>query len=352
MTAPAQPLVPGSLAGNRQLTLAEAMTEALDQAMTADPAVLLLGEDIGQMGGVAGQTRGLYQRHGGERVLDTPISEAAFFGLAAGAAQRGLRPVVELMRADFAGVAMDQLFNYIAKVGYCSGGRRRVPLTIMTQVGNPLRQGAVHAQTLYGMFAHIPGLKVVAPATSHDAKGLLYAAVGCDDPVMFLFHSSLLDLPYGPGLEEWTALDVPREAYTVPLGSARTAREGTDLTIVTASYTVHDCLRAARRLAADGVSCEVVDLRSIVPLDLDHVLASVRKTGRLLVVDEDYGFAGLSGEIVAQVAESGIELRHQPRRLARDHLPIPYSSVLDDAVRPSTDRIEAAARALAAAGAR
>ena len=334
-------------AGGRQLTFTEAMVEALGHAMTEDPEVFLLGEDIGRMGGVAGQTRGLYDRFGGDRVLDTPISEAAFFGLAAGAAQRGMRPVVELMRADLAGVAMDQIFNYIAKVGYSTGGRRRVPMVIMTQPGNPLRQGAVHAQTLYGMFAHIPGLKVVAPATSYDAKGLLYAAIRCDDPVVFFFHASLLALPYGPGLEEWTALGVPAESYSVPIGAARTLRPGTDLTIVSASYTVHDCLRAAQRLDADGIACEVVDLRSIVPLDTGHVLSSVRRTGRLLVVDEDYRFAGLSGEIVAQVAEAGIGLRQPPRRVTRDHLPIPYSLVLDDAVRPSAERIEAAARALA-----
>lgn len=325
----------------RQLTLSDAMVEALDQEMLDDGDVILLGEDVGRMGGVAGQTRGLFARHGPERVLDTPISEAAFFGLAAGAAQRGLRPVVELMRVDFAGVAMDQILNYIAKIGYCTGGKRRVPLTIMTQVGNPLRQGAVHAQTLYGMFSHIPGLKVVAPSNSYDAKGLLHASVRCDDPVVYFFHSSLLSIPYGSGLETWTAISVPEQAYQIPLGVARTAREGSDVTVVSASYTVHDCLRVAQQLAKEsGISCEVVDLRSLVPLDIDHIIASVEKTGRLLVVDEDYGFAGLSGEIVAQVCESGVPLRQPPRRLTRRHVPIPYSRVLDDAVRPSVSRIK------------
>lgn len=330
----------------RQITFTDAMVEALDHLMTEDDSVFLMGEDVGRMGGVAGQTRGLHRIHGDGRVIDTPISEAAFFGLAAGAAQRGMRPVVELMRVDFAGVAMDQIYNYIAKIGYCTNGQRRVPVTIMTQVGNPLRQGAVHAQTLYGMFAHIPGLKVVAPATSHDAKGLLMASVRCDDPVVFFFHSSLLAIPYGPGIEEWTAIDVPESTYEVPIGKARTVREGADVTLVSMSYTVHECLRAAQQLDAAGISCEVVDLRSIVPLDIDHVVECVRGTGRLVVVDEDYGFAGLSGEIVAQVVESGVPLAAPPRRVTRAHVPIPYSRVLDDAVRPSIARIEAAVRDL------
>ncbi|MBF4769361.1 alpha-ketoacid dehydrogenase subunit beta [Nocardioides agariphilus] len=334
----------------RQLTFTEAMVEALDHAMTEDDGVVLMGEDIGRMGGVAGQTRGLHDKYGDHRVIDTPISEAAFFGLAAGAAQRGMRPVVELMRVDFAGVAMDQIYNYIAKIGYCTNGRRRVPMTIMTQVGNPLRQGAVHAQTLYGMFAHIPGLKVVAPSNSHDAKGLLYAAVRCEDPVVFLFHSSLLAIPAGPGIEEWTALDVPTEAYAVEIGKARTVREGRDVTVVSSSYTVHECLRVAQRLEALDISCEVVDLRSIVPLDIDHVVSSVARTGRLLVVDEDYAFAGLSGEIVAQVTEAGVAMSTPPRRVAREHLPIPYSRILDDQVRPSGARIEEAVRDLVSNG--
>ena len=219
-------------------------------------------------------------------------------------------------------------------------------MTIMTQVGNPLRQGAVHAQTLYGMFAHIPGLKVVAPSTSHDAKGLLYAAVRADDPVVFFFHSSLLAIPYGPGIEEWTALNVPEEAYEVPIGKAWTIREGTDVTIVSISYTVHESLRVAQLLDKEGISCQVVDLRSIVPLDIDHVIGCLRDTGRLLVVDEDYGFAGFSGEIIAQVVEARTPLAAPPRRVAREHVPIPYSRILDDRVRPSAARIEQAVREL------
>lgn len=330
----------------RAVTFSQAMVEALDDAMATDEHVFLIGEDVGRMGGVAGQTRGLFERYGSDRVIDAPISEAAFFGLAAGAAQRGMRPVVELMRIDFAGVVMDQIFNYIAKIGYCTGGRRRLPLTILAQVGNPLRQGAVHAQALFGMFAHVPGLKLVAPSNSHDAKGLLSAAIASDDPVMFLFHSSLLALPYGPGIEEWTAIDVPEGPCSVPLGRARTVRRGDDVTIVTVSYSVHECLRVADHLAAEGISCEVVDLRSIVPLDIGHVLESVARTGRVLVVDEDYEFAGLSGELVAQVVESGVALRCPPRRIARVHVPIPYSRVLDDEVRASALRVENAVRGL------
>lgn len=329
-------------AASRQVTFADAMKEALDFALAEDEDTVILGEDVGVMGGVAGQTRGLHAKYGDRQVIDTPISEAAFFGLAAGAAQRGIRPVVELMRVDFFGVAMDQIYNYIAKIGYCTGGRRRAPVTVLTQVGNPLRQGAVHAQTLFGTFAHVPGLRLVAPATSYDAKGLLRASVASDDPVFFFFHSSLLALPYGPGIEEWTALDVPETDYTVDLGSARVAREGADVTLVSASYTVHECLRAARELAERGLSCEVVDLRSIVPMDLETVLGSVAKTGRLVVVDEDYLGFGVSAEILAAVAERGVEMRSAPQRVARAHVPIPYSIALDDAVRPSVSRITAA----------
>lgn len=328
----------------RQLILAEAMKEALEASMHADENVFVLGEDIGRMGGVAGQTRGLYEKFGPERLIDAPISEAAFFGLAAGAAQAGLRPVIELMRVDFIGVAMDQLYNYIAKIGYCTGGRRRIPLTLITQVGNPLRQGAVHAQTLFGTFAHIPGLRAVAPSTSYDAKGLLRSAVLSDDPVVFFFHSSLLALPHGPGLEDWTAIDVPEEDYTVPLDRAVTRREGEHVTVVGASLMVHEALRAAISAQQEGISVEVVDLRSIAPLDMDHILASVSKTGRLVVVDEDYRESGLSGEIVARVVESGVPLRAAPERVTREHVPIPYSAPLDDAVRPTPEKILAAVR--------
>jgi len=328
----------------RQLIMADAMKEALEASMLEDENVFVLGEDIGRMGGVAGQTRGLYNKFGPERLIDAPISEAAFFGLAAGAAQSGLRPVIELMRVDFIGVAMDQLYNYIAKIGYCTGGRRRIPLTLMTQVGNPLRQGAVHAQTLYGTFAHIPGLRLVAPSTSYDAKGLLRSAVLSDDPVVYFFHASLLALPAGPGIEEWTGAEVPEEDYTLPLDKAVTRREGSDVTIVAASLMVHEALRAAKLAEQDGVSAEVVDLRSIAPLDMEHILASVEKTGRLVVVDEDYRESGLSGEIVTRVVEAGVALRTPPERVTRAHVPIPYSAPLDDAVRPTPEKILAALR--------
>lgn len=328
----------------RQLVMADAMKEALEASMNADENVFVLGEDIGRMGGVAGQTRGLYQKFGPDRLIDAPISEAGFFGLAAGAAQAGLRPVIELMRVDFVGVAMDQLYNYIAKIGYCTGGRRRIPLTLMTQVGNPLRQGAVHAQTLYGTFAHIPGLRLVAPATSYDAKGLLRSAVLSDDPVVFFFHASLLALPHGPGIEKWTAIDVPEEDYALPLDRAAVRREGDQVTVVAASLMVHESLRAALAAEDDGISAEVIDLRSIAPLDMDTILGSVAKTGRLVVVDEDYRESGLSAEIVARVVESGLALRAAPERVTREHVPIPYSAPLDDAVRPTPAKILAAMR--------
>ena len=328
----------------RQLTMADAMKEALDISMSADEDVFVLGEDVGRMGGVAGQTRGLFEKFGPDRLIDAPLSEAAFFGLAAGAAQSGMRPVVELMRVAFIGVAMDQLYNYIAKIGYCTGGRRRVPLTLMTQVGNPLRQGAVHAQTLYGTFAHLPGLRLVAPSTSYDAKGLLRTAVLSDDPVVFFFHAGLLALPHGPGIEEWTAIEVPDGDYAVPLGQAVTRRAGDDVTVVAASLMVHEALRAARAAASEEISAEVIDLRSIAPLDMDHILESVSRTGRVVVVDEDYRESGLSGEIVARVVESGVALHAVPERVTRAHVPIPYSAGLDDAVRPTPAKILDAVR--------
>lgn len=339
-----------SVTRGRQLTMADAMKEALEISMGADEDVFVLGEDVGRMGGVAGQTRGLFEKFGPDRLIDAPISEAAFFGLAAGAAQSGMRPVVELMRVDFIGVAMDQLYNYIAKIGYCTGGRRRVPLTLMTQVGNPLRQGAVHAQTLYGTFAHLPGLRLVAPSTSYDAKGLLRSAVLSDDPVVFFFHAGLLALPHGPGVEEWTAIEVPDGDYTVALGRAVTRREGDDVTVVAASLMVHEALRAARAAASEGISAEVIDLRSIAPLDMDHILESVRRTGRIVVVDEDYRESGLSGEIVTRIVESGVALHAAPERVTRAHVPIPYSAGLDDAVRPTPAKIlEAVRRTVAGA---
>ncbi len=333
----------GDLVG-RQLTMADAMKEALEISMSVDEDVFVLGEDVGRMGGVAGQTRGLFEKFGPERIIDAPISEAAFFGLAAGAAQAGMRPVIELMRVDFIGVAMDQLYNYIAKIGYCTGGRRRVPLTLMTQVGNPLRQGAVHAQTLYGTFAHLPGLRLVAPATSYDAKGLLRSAVLSNDPVVFFFHAGLLALPYGPGVEEWTAIDVPDEDYSVPLDRAVTRRSGDDVTVVAASLMVHEALRAAQAASDEKISAEVIDLRSIAPLDVDHIIESVARTGRIVVVDEDYRESGLSAEIVTRVVESGVALYATPERVTRAHVPIPYSAELDDAVRPTPVKILDAVR--------
>lgn len=327
----------------RLVTLADAMMEAIGIALEEDPAVFVMGEDIGRMGGVAGQTRGLFDLYGGDRLIDTPISEAAFFGLAAGAAQNGMRPIVELMRVDFIGAAMDQVFNYIAKVGYATGGRRRIPITITTQIGNPLRQGAVHAQVLTGLFAHLPGLKVVAPSTSADAKGLLLSAIRCDDPVVYLFHAGLLALTHGPGLDA-TALDVPEGEHTVEIGSARLVRRGSDATLVSYSLTVHDCLRAAGILAADGIECDVIDLRSIVPLDRELVASSVARTGRLAVVDEDYGEFGVAAEIIAGIAEAGVNMHAAPCRVARAQVPVPYSQVLDDAVRPTPQKIVDAVR--------
>jgi pyruvate dehydrogenase E1 component beta subunit len=336
----------------RAITQVEAIHEAMLAEMERDERTLLLGEDVVGFGGIYGQYAGLRERFGAARVRDTPISEAGFIGAAAGAAVAGMRPIVELMIVDFFGVAMDQIANYVSKVHYSSNGTRRVPLTLITSAGNPLRQGATHGQTLHGLFAHVPGLKIALPATAHDAKGMLTAAIRDDDPVLYMFHRALLGETGLPGDPDDPLRDpsVPEEPYELPLGRAAIRRRGDDVTIVALSLMVHTAVLAADALAAEGIEAEVLDLRSLVPLDTDAVLASVAKTGRLLVLDEDYRSFGASGEILARVAESGqVSFKAPPRRLARADRPIPYSRVLEAASLPGTDAVAEAVRQLVGA---
>lgn len=344
-TAPSE-----SDSATRSLTMAAAIAEAVGLEMERDGNVILLGEDVGVYGGVSGHLKGLYDRFGSSRVRDTPISEAGFIGAASGAAAAGLRPVVELMLIDFFGVAMDQIYNYMAKLHYASGGTRRAPVVLLAGTGNPLRQGISHSQTLHGVFAHLPGLKVVSPSSPADAKGLLISSIRDDAPVLYLFHKILLELKGLPQAgHDADGEVVPEGDYEVPLGEATVRRSGADVTLVTVSYMVRQALMAASRLEQEGIDVEVVDLRTVVPLDRAAILRSVAKTGRLLVVDEDYRSFGLSGEVIATVAERGIDLlKAPPARLAREDLPIPYSRVLEHVVVPNPDTIATQVRRLVA----
>jgi len=330
-------------AGKRKLSTAKAIQEAISQRMARDESVFVIGEDVGPYGGIFSSTTGLIDRFGPERVLDTPISESAFIGLGIGAAVEGMRPIVELMFADFFGVCMDQIYNHMAKIHYESGGNVRVPMVLMTATGGGYSDGAQHSQCLWGTFAHLPGMKVVVPSNPYDAKGLMTAAIESDDPVVFMFHKGVMGLG-------WMAKNkrsigaVPEDEYIVPIGKARVAREGTDVTIVTLSLSVHHSLDVAERLEPEGISVEVIDLRSLVPLDREAIVRSVSKTGRLIVVDEDYQSFGVSGEVVAVVAEHDPSLLKRVARVCVPDVPIPYAHALEYAVLPTPARIEAAVR--------
>jgi pyruvate dehydrogenase E1 component beta subunit len=329
----------------RKLTMAAAIAEAIAQEMERDPEVFVLGEDVAKYGGIFGATQGLLAKFGKERVIDTPISETAFIGTAIGAAAEGMRPIAELMFVDFFGVCMDMIYNHMAKNTYMSGGNLRLPMVLMTAIGGGYNDAAQHSQCLYATFAHVPGIKVVVPSNAYDAKGLMIEAIRDDNPVMFFFHKGIMGLPWMAFFEGSTN-EVPTEAYTVPFGKANIVREGSDLTIVTISQMVQKALLAAAKLEAEGISAEVIDLRTLVPLDSETVLRSVAKTGRLLVADEDYLNFGLSGEIAALVAErlDTIALKAPVRRLGVPGVPIPYSRPLEQFVIPQVDTIAAAAR--------
>ncbi len=338
---------------SRTLTMAQAISEAIAQEMERDPSVFVMGEDIGRYGGIFGATGGLLDRFGAERIMDTPISETAFIGAATGAAAAGMRPIAELMFVDFFGVCMDQIYNHLAKNTYMAGGNIRLPVVLMTAIGGGYSDAAQHSQCLYATFAHLPGLKVVVPSNAYDAKGLMIQAIRDDNPVLFMFHKGIMGLPWMAYFEGSTR-EVSAEPYALPFGAASVVREGRDLTIVTLSQMVHKAVLAAGELAREGIDAEVIDLRTLVPLDRQAVLASVGKTGRLLVVDEDYLSFGLSGEISAIVAENldTVSLRAPVRRLAVPDVPIPYSRVLERAVIPQAESIVAAARALCASSLR
>jgi len=332
-----------------RLTTARAMVEAIDLEMARDPSVFYLGEDVGTYGGIFSSTTGLLDKYGPTRVLDTPISETAFIGLAVGAATEGMRPIAELMFSDFMGVCLDQVYNHMAKIHFESGGHVRVPMVLTMAVGGGYSDGAQHSQCLWGTFAHLPGMKVVVPSNPYDAKGLMTAAIRDDNPVVYMFHKGVMGLPW-MAKNPRTLDDGPVGAYEVPIGRARVARPGADVTVVTVSLSVHHCLDVADTLAGEGIDVEVIDLRSLVPLDRESILGSVAKTGRLVVVDEDYLSFGLSGEVVATVTDADPSLLKAPvARVANPDVPVPYAHALEYAILPRHDRIEAAIRRVAGA---
>lgn len=331
----------------RKLTMAQAISEAIAQEMAQDPEVFVLGEDVGKYGGIFGATTGLLDKFGKQRIMDTPISETAFIGTAIGAAAEGMRPIAELMFVDFFGVCMDMIYNHMAKNTYMSGGNINLPMVLMTGIGGGYNDAAQHSQCLYATFAHMPGMKVVVPSNAYDAKGLMIQAIRDNNPVMFMFHKGIMGLPWMSYFEGSTN-EVPEASYTIPFGQARVVREGSDLTIVTLSQMVQKAVLAAAELEQQGIHAEIIDLRTIVPLDKKTVLESVRKTGRLLIADEDYLSFGLSGEISAIVAENldSIALKSPIRRLAVPDVPIPYSRPLEQFVIPQVASIVDASKKL------
>jgi len=321
----------------RVLTYAQAINEALREEMRRDDRVFLLGEDIGRFGGAFGVTRGLWEEFGGERVRSTPLSEAAIAGAAVGAAITGMRPVAEIMYIDFITIALDQIVNQAAKLRYMFGGKCDVPLVIRTQGGAGRGNAAQHSQSLEAWFAHVPGLKVVMPATPHDAKGLLKSAIRDPNPVIFIEHKVLYS----------TKGEVPEEEYLVPIGGAQVKREGEDITLISYSRMVLESLVAAERLAEYGISAEVIDLRTLVPLDVTTIVESVRKTGKAIVVEEDCRTCGFGAEVVARLVEEAFDYLDAPIiRVAGADVPIPYNAGLEMLAIPNADVIAEKARSL------
>jgi pyruvate/2-oxoglutarate/acetoin dehydrogenase E1 component len=333
---------------DRQLSYREAINEALRQEMRRDPTVVLMGEDVtgasqsadpahlDAWGGVLGVTKGLVHDFGRERVRDTPITESAFVGAGVGAAATGLRPVVELMFIGFMGVCLDQITNQAAKMRYMFGGKAKIPLVIRTMIGAGFRAAAQHSDSMYSTFVHFPGLKVVAPATPADAKGLLAASIRDDDPVIFCENKLLYDVKG----------HVPEGEWLVPLGQAEVKRAGTDVTVAAISRMVYTALEAADQLAKDGIAAEVLDLRSLSPLDEDAIVASIRKTGRLVVVDEDNPRCSVASDIAALAATRALEYLNAPVQLVTaPHTPVPFSPALEDFYVPTPRRVVAAVQA-------
>ena len=334
-----------------QLSIAEALREAIREEMRRDPTVFCIGEDIGIPGGFGGAftvTLGLSDEFGHERILDTPISELGLTGLAVGAAMAGLRPIADVQYADFLFLAMDQLVNEAAKMCYMSGGTVKVPLVMRAPVGATAR-GAQHAQSLEAFFCHVPGLKVVAPSTAYDAKGLLKAAVRDDNPVI-VFEHKLLYGSKGARTEKGALSpvgEVPDEDYIVPIGKGIVRRQGKDVTIIGKLLTMYRALAAAEALAQDGIDAEVIDPRTLVPLDKELILESVRKTGRLVIVEEDTLTGGWAGDLAAIVADEAFWYLDAPvKRVSAPDIPPPFAPVMEQFYVPSVERVVEAVKSL------
>ncbi|MBU8584036.1 MULTISPECIES: alpha-ketoacid dehydrogenase subunit beta [Bacillus] len=326
----------------REISMSAALNEAIKLAMRKDDHVILMGEDVAgganvdhlqddeAWGGVLGVTKGIVQEFGRERVLDTPISEAGYIGAAMAAASTGLRPIAELMFNDFIGTCLDQVLNQGAKFRYMFGGKAEVPITIRTTHGAGFRAAAQHSQSLYALFTSIPGLKVIVPSTPYDAKGLLLAAIEDQDPVIFFEDKTLYNMTG----------DVPEEYYTLPIGKADIKREGADVTIVAVGKQVHTALQAAEQLSLRGIEAEVLDPRSLSPLDEEAVLASVEKTNRLVIVDEANPRCSIAADIASLAADKGFDSLDAPvKKVTAPHTPVPFSPPLEDLYLPTPEKV-------------
>jgi len=318
-------------ANGRELTFGDAIREALAEELRRDPTVFMLGEDIAEAGTTFKVLNGLVEEFGKERILDTPISEPGFTGLAVGAAMTGMRPVVDIMFGDFSGLIMDQVANQAAKIHYMSGGKLKVPMVLRTTMGAGRRSAAQHSQSLHAWYSHIPGLKVVVPSTPYDAKGLMKSAIRDENPVVILEDKMMYKTVKGP---------VPAEEYTVPLGVADVKREGTDITLVATSSMVYVALDAAKLLEDIGVRAEVVDPRTLVPLDKQTLIESAKKTSRVIVIDEGYEQYGVTAELASVIANGAFYYLDAPvKRMGAMNVPIPFSPALEDLTIPNAQGV-------------
>ena len=322
----------------REITYRDAIREALYEEMERDETVFIIGEDVGVYGNIFGITEGFIEKFGKERVRDTPLSEMAILGCAVGAAMTGMRPVAEIMYVDFTGVCFDQIINQAAKMRFMSGGKTKVPLVIRANgMGAGFQAAAQHSQCLEALFMHIPGLKVVVPATPYDAKGLLKTAIRDDDPVVYLEHKMLYSIK-GP---------VPEEDYAVPFGVADVKRSGDDITVVATQAMLHKVLRVAQTIASKGIELEVIDPRTLFPLDKRTIVESVKKTGKALIVTEECKVGGAGAEIAAIIAEEAFDYLEAPiGRIGAPHIPVPFSPPLEEFYIPSERKIEEAVQRL------
>jgi len=321
----------------REIAFREAICEAMAEEMRRDESVILIGEDVGKSGGIFKCSEGLWEEFGGDRVVDAPISEAGYVGLSVGAAMTGMRPIAELMFGDFVLLTMDQLVNQAAKIRYMTGGQCRVSLTVRLSMGAGRSSAAQHSQSLHALFAHIPGLKVVIPSCPSDAKGLLKSAIRDDNPVLF-FEDKMMYNDVGP---------VPEQDYLIPLGQADIKRVGSDITLVATSSMVGLALQAADVLAADGIDAEVVDVRSLYPLDTDTLVDSAKKTGYAIIIDEGAARYGVTGELASIIQEQAFDWLDGPvLRIGAADVPVPFSPGLELPTIPDVDRIVGSVRSL------